>query len=393
MPQTPRLAAALLLVFALHMIGCAAPTHTLRIATYNIEDTRSADLADPAHPRLTQVAAVIRDINPDIILINELASDQSDPNETGPLQNGQRFADTFLPDLNYTAVTLASNTGIPTGHDLNNDGQAITNHPPIAPMSPDGSPPRQTAKGRAYGNDAHGFGTFPGQYSMALLTKPGYTILHNQIRTYRVFKWSDLPGATNPTNPDGSPWYSPDEWADLRLSSKTHAIIPVQTPKGTVIHCVVSHPTPPAFDGPEQRNKHRNRDEIRLLRAIIDNEPWLTDDAGNPGGLAPNTHAIILGDLNADPIDGSSLGNPIAHLLASPRMAEDPKPISGVPIENLDPWDTALFRLRVDYVLPTTGLEVIQTNIWRPNPNADSTSPSDHFPVWADILLPHANTD
>lgn len=380
-----------LLLPALLTFGCAQPARTVRIATYNIEDARSADLDDPDHPRLTQVAAVIRAVNPDIILINELASDQSDTDQPAPLQNGQRFADTFLPDLDYTAVTLASNTGVPSGHDLNNDGRIVTKHPPIDPPTPDGSPPRQTADQRAYGNDAHGFGTFPGQYSMALVTKPGYTILRDQIRSFRLFRWSDLPGATNPTNPDGSPWYSPDEWADLRLSSKTHAVIPVRTPNNAIIHCVVSHPTPPAFDGPEQRNKHRNRDEIRLLRAIIDNEPWLTDDAGKPGGLAPHAHAVILGDLNADPEDGSSIGDPIAHLLASPRMASDPAPISDIPIDRLDPWDTATFRLRVDYALPTTDLEVTNTAVWRPAPDADFANPSDHFPVYADIVLPHAN--
>ncbi len=387
MPHTRPLATlACLLPTLLAALGCAQPARTVRIATYNIEDARSPDLDDPQHPRLTRVAAVIRDIDPDIILINELASDQP-----APLRNGQRFADTFLPGLGYTAVTLASNTGVPSGHDLNNDGRTVTRHPPADPPTPDGSPPRQTPEQRAYGNDAHGFGTFPGQYSMALLAKPGFTILEDQIRTYRLFRWSDLPDATNPTNPNGSPWYSPAEWAGLRLSSKTHAIVPVRTPAGALIHCVVSHPTPPAFDGPEQRNKHRNRDEIRLLRAIIDNEPWLSDDTGRPGGLPPHAHAIILGDLNADPADGSAIGDPIAHLLASPRMGPDPTPISNTPIDRLDPGDTAVFRLRVDYALPSAGIEVTNTAVKRPPTDARSVRPSDHFPVYADILLPHAN--
>ena len=374
-------------LLALQSLGCA-PMNNLRIATYNIEDVRSPDLENPDHPRLTRLAQVIRTLNPDILLLNELAADQPQP-----LTNAQRFADTFLTDSRYSALTLPSNTGVPSGHDLDNDGLITTDFPTPDPANPDGSPPRQTPEGRAYGNDCFGFGTFPGQYSMALLTKPGYTILHDQIRTYQLFKWSDLPGATNPTNPDGSHWYSPDAWADLRLPSKTLAIVPVRTPAAVIIHCVISHPTPPAFDGPEQRNKHRNRDEIRLLRAILDNEPWLIDDRGNPGGLAPGAHAVVLGDLNADPVDGSSLGNPIAHLLASPALAPDPKPTSDIAIDRLDPWDTAMFRLRVDYVLPTTGLEVIKTAVWRPGPEIDFDNPSDHFPVWADILLPHANSD
>ena len=33
---------------------------------------------------------------------------------------------------------------------------------------------------------------------------------------------------------------------------------------GKKIHFLVSHPTPPVFDGPEDRNGRRNHDEIRL---------------------------------------------------------------------------------------------------------------------------------
>jgi len=392
MPHKALLTLLLSLIPALApTLGCAQADRTIRVATYNIEDVRSPDLDDPDHPRLSRVASVISELNPDIILINELAADQTAPGQTGNLQNGQRFSDTFLAGK-YTAITLGSNTGVPSRHDLNNDGRIVTKHPATEAATPDASPPRQTAEQRAFGNDAYGFGTFPGQYSMALLTKPGYTVLHDQIRTYRLFKWSDLPGATTPTNLDAMPWYTTHEWADLRLPSKTLAIVPVRTPTGVVIHCVISHPTPPAFDGPERRNKIRNRDEIRLLRAVLDNEPWLTDDQGKPGGLSPDAHAVVLGDLNADPIDGSSVDNPIAHLLASPRLATDPKPTSDIPIDRLDPWDTSMFRLRVDYVLPTKGLHVQQTSIWRPAPDALNQNPSDHFPVWADILLPDAPT-
>ncbi|MFK7884011.1 MAG: endonuclease/exonuclease/phosphatase family protein [Phycisphaerales bacterium] len=386
MPNLARIVALLILMPSL---GCTSTQETLRIATYNIEDVRSADLTNPDHPRLARVAAVIRDIDADIILINEIASDQSEPNQTGPLQNGQRFANTFLAG-DYTAVTLRSNTGIPTGHDLNNDGQIVSNHPPVAPMSADGSPPRQTADQRAYGSDAHGFGTFPGQYSMALLVKTGYSILSSGIHTFRLFKWSDLPNATNPTNLDGSTWYSPDEWADLRLSSKTHAIIPVRTPNGSIIHCIVSHPTPPAFDGPERRNKLRNRDEIRLLRAIIDAEPWLRDDKGQPITPSDVFNAVVMGDLNADPTDGSSEGDPIGHLLASENMAEDPTPRATRRIDGLDGTDTAKFGLRVDYVLPSRDLSTLRSGVWRPDPANAHAYPSDHFPVWADVKMPHS---
>ncbi len=370
--------------------GPSRPDHTLRIVTWNIEDVRTADLLNPtaeARTRLESIAAAIDRLNPQILLLNEIAYDRSDAPDwptaqRHPGQNAQRFADRYLLKHGFTAWMPESNTGEPSGHDLDRSGRAVTELPPIDPTQP------QTAAQRAYGNDAFGFGTFPGQYAMALLVAPGYQILHDQIRTFRLFRWADLLNAQPPTSPDGTAWYTPEAWANFRLSSKTLASVPVRLPNGTILYCILSHPTPPAFDGPEARNKHRNRDEIRLLRAYLDNAPWLIDDHGHPGGLPPGAHAIVLGDLNADPRKGSSIGDPIAHLLASPALAPDPAPVSDIPIDHLDPSDTAMFRLRVDYVLPTTGIKVLNTGVWRDFGANASSPPSDHFPVWADIVVP-----
>ncbi len=67
-----------------------------------------------------------------------------------------------------------------------------------------------------------------------------------------------------PTDPDGTPWYTPGPELDsFRLSSKSHWDVPIEIGKKTV-HFLVSHPTPPVFDGPEDRNGTRNHDEIRF---------------------------------------------------------------------------------------------------------------------------------
>ena len=58
------------------------------------------------------------------------------------------------------------------------------------------------------------------------------------------------------------------EQAVLRLSCKIHWDVPVQIGSETV-HFLVSHPTPPAFDGPEDRNGRRNHDEIRFWADYI----------------------------------------------------------------------------------------------------------------------------
>ena len=86
--------------------------------------------------------------------------------------------------------------------------------------------------------------------------------------------------------------------AQLRLSSKTHADVGVAVP--TVdggfreVRVLISHPTPPVFDGPEDRNGRRNRDEIRFWSIHLDRP----EAAGVP--------AVLLGDLNADPFDGDA---------------------------------------------------------------------------------------
>src|SRR5690606_29210447 len=138
------------------------------------------------------------------------------------------------------AFVAPSNTGIPSGFDLNNDG---------------------TVGG---GDDAFGFGFFPGQYGMAVLSK--FPILEDEVRTFQTFLWKDMPGALLPDDPNTAApadWYSPEELAAFRLSSKSHWDVPVDV-NGNTVHVLASHPTPPTFDGAEDRNGLRNHDEIRF---------------------------------------------------------------------------------------------------------------------------------
>jgi len=154
-----------------------------------------------------------------------------------------------------------------------------------------------------------------------------------------------------------------------------------------VVHALISHPTPPAFDGDEMRNRHRNRDEIKLIREYIDGGDSLSDDTGVHGGLADGASFVILGDLNADPVDGSSLGDPInAYLFGSERIENLVAPESEIAVDGLDPTDTSSFRLRVDYVLPSHDLTVLGSGVWRFG--VEDGLASDHFPVWVDLIVP-----
>jgi endonuclease/exonuclease/phosphatase family metal-dependent hydrolase len=395
----------------------------IRVATFNLEDVRSSDLVDGSNPRLKRLAEVIQRIRPNVILLNEIAFD---PETATPAadgtggasagggkpagSNGQRFAEFYLavaqaPDvapLRMRAFMAPVNTGLFSGFDLDNDGTVTSTYPTPRPSGPDGSPaplpPAEQAAARAYGGDCWGFGTFPGQYGMALLVDERLTIDLKDVRTFQMFPWSFLEGAITPKNPDGTEFYSTEEFEQFRLSSKSHWDVPVILPNGAKVHFLCSHPTPPAFDGPEQRNKRRNHDEIRFWRDYIENSSALVDDAGIAGGLATRADGrveidpipfVVLGDLNADPEKGNSFRNPMkTFLLGNRHVNADLTPSSPIEIAGLTPSDTARFKLRVDYVLPSKLIRVREAGVWRQKPSGAVEFPSDHFPVWMEIEVP-----
>jgi hypothetical protein len=215
--------------------------------------------------------------------------------------------------------------------------------------------------------------------------------------------------------PEG--WYSDEELAVFRLSSKSHWDVPVRLKNGTVVHILASHPTPPGFDGDEDRNGKRNHDEIRLWADYIaggERANYIVDDNGVRGGLDDDALFVIVGDLNADPNDGDGLKNAIGQLLDHPRVQKNAPTATGEfatiskrpdgsdlrrPIE---PTDTATFGLRADYALPSVGFEVVGYGTVReesPEGRAARKGsprepwwiqmfPSDHFPVYVDVRIP-----
>lgn len=203
------------------------------------------------------------------------------------------------------------------------------------------------------------------------------------------------------------PWYPSDAWSQLRLSSKSHWDVPVRTPRG-VLHLLAAHPTPPVFDGPENRNGLRNFDEIALWRHYLDdgNAAWLCDDRGRCGGLPDEAAFVIAGDYNADPFDGAGEPGAIAQLIGHPRVngAVVPRsegareraaalglPRRGDPAAHTGDFGPETGTLRLDYVLPSRNLRVHDAGVfWPPvaSPDAALAAASDHRAVWIDITLP-----
>ena len=96
-----------------------------------------------------------------------------------------------------------------------------------------------------------------------------------------------------PATPAPADWYSPDELDIFRLSSKSTWDLPIELSRGKRVHFLVSHPTAPIFDGPEDRNGTRNHDQIRFLGRLLACLPRLPleslhcDAASGAGGLEP----------------------------------------------------------------------------------------------------------
>ncbi|MEX0859564.1 MAG: endonuclease/exonuclease/phosphatase family protein, partial [Cucumibacter sp.] len=167
--------------------------------------------------------------------------------------------------------------------------------------------------------DAQGFGFFDGQYGMLVLSR--YPILENEARTFQNFRWTEMPGnrLEDIAGPEG--FYSVEEAEVLRLSSKSHWDVPVDL-EACVLHLLTAHPTPPVFDGEEDRNGRRNADEIRLWADYVAGADYIVDDNGRTGGLAEGALFAIAGDYNADRLDGDGRREAIAALLASGLLTD-----------------------------------------------------------------------
>ena len=358
---------------------------TLRVATWNAALSRDAPgllLRDAlaGEAQVEAAVAVVQAARADVLLLTGIDHDLRGRALAAFLErvragkDGIDYAHVFAPPVN---------AGVPSGHDLVGDGR------------------------RSSWGDGFGWGKFPGHSGMALVSR--LPVDAAGARTFREFLWRDLPDASLPEHPDGSPFPSEAAQAAMRLSSRSHWDVAVVLPEGGRLNLLAAYPTPPVFDGPEGRNLRRNHDEIAFWRLYLDGWAPL-DDRGREAG-PPEGPVVVIGDLNADPHDGDGLRVAVQRLLAHPRL-QDPRPASrggadaaarqgGANARHLgDPaLDTADWRdapgpgnLRVDYVLPDARLEVVAAGVLWPlpaTPLADAVEvASAHRLVWVDIALP-----
>ncbi|MDB2687618.1 endonuclease/exonuclease/phosphatase family protein, partial [Mariniblastus sp.] len=236
------------------------PTKTpgaIRFASFNVSFHRKAagklieDLSTETplvQPR--RVAEVIQRVRPDVLLLNEFDYDADGKGIKAFQKNLLGVSQNEQPPIEYPHVYFAAvNTGVPSGVDLNDDNKVDDT-----------------------GQDAFGYGMFPGQYGMVVLSR--YPILKDKVRTFQKFLWKDMPNNLLPLKVDSNnvateePFYSPEATKIFRLSSKSHWDVPINV-DGKTIHFLVAHPTPPVFDKAEDRNGRRNHDEIRMFTDYV----------------------------------------------------------------------------------------------------------------------------
>lgn len=327
----------------------------LRIATYNPEMTRGGPglvlhaLRKRDDPQMMAVVAVLARLEADVVLLTGIDYDHGQAAVT-ELAAALREAGAEYPYF----LALRPNTGVPTGLDLDGNGK--------------------TGEAR----DAQGYGRFAGAAGMAVLSR----LPLGEVRDFSGLLWRDLPGADLP----------PDLTAAARevqlLSTSGHYEVPV----GAALRLLVWYATPPVFDGPEDRNGRRNKDEalfwLRLLEGAL---PW----------AAPEGAFVIMGQSNLDPVDGDGLHQGMAALLGS-RAVQDTQPRGAAVRQDAGQrgdaaFDTAFYAkgvggLRVDLVLPSAGLRVVASGVMWPDDSdpfaATLAAASRHCPVWVEIDLP-----
>lgn len=308
-------------------------------------------------PNTIAMAQVIARLAPDILVLSGIDYDRQAATLTAfrnqIAAEGHGFPHLFAP---------VPNAGMPSGHDLNDDG---IRHGP---------------------DDAHGYGRYAGARALAVLSRLPIDRQHK--RDFSGFLWRDLAGAKLYT---GAP---PQALALHRLSSTAHLELPIRLPDAATLQLLIYHAGPPAFGNHPDRNKNRNHDETAFWLRLLNDDLSL-----HP----PRPPFVLVGGSNLDPFDGDGLNAAMRALLAHPAL-QDPRPASPGAAARPDPdhagpaaldtvtWDAPVGSLRVSYVLPSADLQVVDAGVLWPRSDSGlatllAQTGTRHKPVWVDLQL------
>ena len=328
----------------------------MRVAIFHTELSRDGpglllrDILSGKDAQVGAVVKVVRHVAPDVLVLADIDYD------FGNVALGALADEIGGFPHRYASI---SNKGRQSGHDLNGDGRF-------------GRP-----------EDAWGYGEFSGQGGLAILSK----LPLGEVIDFSSVLWTSLPGAQPPkgTNPD------------YPLSTRAHWVVPVLLPDGSRVDILTWHATAPVFDGPEDRNGRRNHDETAF---------WLEYLQKNRSDAV-----VVAGFANLDPKDGEGRPKALNTLLSHPSLTDVSPQSEGAVLaaerdggkntrhRGMAKLDTADWpdedgpgNLRVDYILPSSMLEVLDAGVFWPTPDqllgSEVISASRHRLVWVDVRLP-----
>lgn len=323
-----------------------AAAEPVRIATFAAPLSRDGpglllrDIQKGEDDAIIAIAKIIDLIAPDVLVLTDFDYDLD-----GYALDA--FAGGLAQDYPYR-FALTPNTGVPTGLDIDGNGR------------------------RGDARDAQGYGRFVGDGGMAILSR--FAVLEDEVQDFSQLLWRDLDGAQLPSL-DGKAFFSPLAQDNLRLSSAGHWVVPLAVPDGGVLSLMVFAATPPVFDGPEDMNGLRNRDELRLWENILETDP--------PEGF------VVLGNANLDPVRGAGKQDAMQDFLRRPDLMD---PLGGQP--NADWGSDGPGQLRVSYILPSTAWQVVCSGTFWPDEDTpervflgdDGTKAGPHRMIWVDLL-------
>ncbi|MEM7710632.1 MAG: endonuclease/exonuclease/phosphatase family protein [Pseudomonadota bacterium] len=315
----------------------------MRLATFHSGLSRKGpgtlvrDLASGKDEQVEAVLAVIAHARPDVLLLLDMDWDHEG------LALAMLAAQLGAAGLDYPYLWAPRpNAGRPSGFDLDGNGRSDE------------------------ARDALGYGRFTGDGGLAILsTAPlGEVVDHGPL-------WVEASDVAEALLPEGAgavmPLATVGQWT-VPVAGLT--LIPMAA--GT-----------PVFDGPEDRNGLRNRDELALVSRLA----------------ASADRPVVLGRANLDPADGEGRREALLDLLAHPAL-QDPAPRGdggggeghlGDPGLDTVSWEGP-GPLRVDYVLPPAELEVVGSGVvW---PGAEDPfrevveAAGTGRLVWMDVVVP-----
>lgn len=310
------------------MVPVSVRADDLRLATWHVDLSLKGpgllvrDLGKGSFDTVLDQIAVVQ---PDVLVLTDIDYDYGMVT-LGLMRDALGTRGLDLPYL----FAQRPNTGMSTGLDLDGDGLL-------------GGP-----------RDAQGYGWFSGQGGQAVLSR--YPI--SLVADFSTVLWRDAPDTAMRETDSG--------WDIQRLSTSAHWALRVDAPAGA-LDVLTLAATPPLFDGPEDRNGRRNRDEVLL---------WLHVLEGRVAGYQPTHPLVLVGNFNLDPDKGDGLRDTAQQVLDHPALQD---PLPGQPtVEWSGPGE-----MRVSYVLPSGDLTVTDAGITLP---AEGGGP--HRLVWVDVVLP-----